>query len=92
MLLVKGLNRIRKKSMFFDSKVTQVERLRSSFNNFGKGSSQARKEFATKKMKNGGKTLGVGAKNGSATVSKNLKSALSTTPDVTNFYRTEEGL
>ena len=82
----------RKKSMTVSDNTIKAEGLSSFFKNLGKISAKAGKKLASNVLKNPGRVLEIGANVGSAFVSKNPKAALSTLPEVINFYHTGKGL
>ena len=82
----------RKKSMTVSDNTIKAEGLSSFFKNLGKISAKAGKKLASNVLKNPGRALEIGANVGSAFVSKNPKAALSTLPEVINFYHTGKGL
>ena len=82
----------RKKSMIVSDNVIQAEGLGSFFKNLGKISSKAGKKLATNVLKNPGRALEIGANTATAAATKSPKAALSTLPEVINFYHTGKGL
>ena len=58
----------------------------------GKISSKAGKKLATNVLKNPARALEIGANVATAAVSRNPRAALSTLPEVINFYHTGKGL
>ena len=82
----------RKKTMIVSDNVIQAEGLGSFFENLGKISSKAGKKLATNVLKNPGRALEIGANIATAAATKNPKAALSTLPEVINFYHTGKGL
>ena len=62
------------------------------FKKFGKISAKDRKKLATNAIKNPARFLEIGANAAIAAASKNPKVALSTLPEVINFYHTGKGL
>ena len=68
------------------------EELGNSFKNSGKLSAKAGKKLATNVLKNPGRALEIGANVATAAASRNPKVALSTLPEVINFYHTGKGL
>ena len=58
----------------------------------GKVSSRAAKKLATNAHKNPARFLEIGANVATAAATKNPKAALSTMPEVINFYHTGKGL
>ena len=82
----------RKKSMTFSDNTIKAEGLGSFFKNLGRISSKAGKKLATKALKNPARFLEIGANVATAAASRNPKAALSTLPEVINFYHTGKGL
>ena len=82
----------RKKSMTVSDNTIKAEGLGSFFNNLGKISSKAGKKLATNALKNPARLLETGANVATAAASRNPKAALSTLPEVINFYHTGKGL
>ena len=82
----------RKKSMIVRDNTIKVEGLGSFFKNLGKISSKAGKKLATNVLKNPGRTLEIVANIATAAATKSPKAALSTLPEVINFYHTGKGL
>ena len=82
----------RKKSMIVSDNVIQAEGLGSFFKNLGKISSKAGKKLATNVLKNPSRALEIEANIASAAATKSPKAALSTLPEVINFYHTGKGL
>ena len=78
--------------MIVSDNVTQAEGLSNFFKNLGKLSSRAVKKLATNALKNQARFLEIGANVAAATASRNPKAALSTLPEVINFYHTGKGL
>ena len=76
--------------MIVSDNVIQAEGLGSFFKNLGKLSSKAGKKLATNVLKNPGRALEIGANIATATATKNPKAALSTLPEVINFYHTSK--
>ena len=70
----------------------QAERLGSFFQNLGRLAAKAGRKLATKVMKNPGRALENFSNTATATATKNPKVALSSLPELFNFYRTGEGL
>ena len=71
---------------------TKAERLGSFFINLGKISAKAGKKVATNALKNPARFFEIGANVASAAASRNPKAALSTLPEVINFYHTGKDL
>ena len=82
----------RKKSMTVSDNTIKAEGLGSFFKNLGKISSKAGKKLATNVLKNPGRALEIGANIATAAATKSPKAALSTLPEVINFYHTGKGL
>ena len=82
----------RKKSMIVSDNTRKAEGLGSFFKNLGKISSKAGKKLATNVLKNPGRALEIGANIATAAATKSPKAALSTLPEVINFYHTGKGL
>ena len=82
----------KRKSMIVSDNTIQAEGLGDFFKNLGKVSSKAAKKLATNALKNPSRFLEIGANVATAAVSKNPKAALSTLPEVNNFYHTGKGL
>ena len=82
----------RKKSMTVSDNTIKAEGLGSFFKNLGKISSKAGKKLATNVIKNPSRALEIGANIATAAATKSPKAALSTLPEVINFYHTGKGL
>ena len=82
----------RKKSMIVSDDTIKAEGLGSFFKSLGKISSKAGKKLAKNVISNPGRALDLTAKIATAAVTKNPKTALSTLPEVINFYHTGKGL
>ena len=82
----------RKKSMIVSDNTIKAEGLGSFFKNLGEISSKAGKKLATNVLKNPGRALEIGANIATAAATKSPKAALSTLPEVINFYHTGKGL
>ena len=82
----------RKKSMIVGDNTKKAEGLGSVSKNSGKTSSKAGKKLATNVLKNPGRALEIGANIATAAATKSPKAALSTLPEVINFYHTVRGL
>ena len=78
----------RKKTMIVSDNVIQAEGLGSFFKNLGKISSKAGKKLAENVISNPGRALDLTAKRATAAATKSPKAALSTLPEVINFYHT----
>ena len=70
----------------------KAERLGSFFKNLGKTSAKAGKKSATNALKNPARFLEISANVATAAASRNPKAALSTLPEVFNFYDIGKGL
>ena len=82
----------RKKSMIVSDNVIQAEGLGDFFKNLRKISAKAGKKLAKNVLKNPGRALEIGANIATAAATKSPKAALSTLPEVINFYHTGKGL
>ena len=82
----------RKKSMIVSDNTIQAEGLGDFFKNMGKISAKAGKKLAKNVLSNPGRALDLTAKIATAAATKSPKAALSTLPEVTNFYHTGKGL
>ena len=82
----------RKKSMIVSDNTIQAEGLGSFFKNLGKISAKAGKKLAKNVLSNPGRALDLTAKIATAAASKSPKAALSTLPEVINFYHTGKGI
>ena len=82
----------RKKTMIVSDNMIQAEGLGDFFKNLGKSSVKVGKKLAKNVLKNPGRALEIGANIGSAVASRNPKAALSTLPEVINFYHKGKGL
>ena len=82
----------RKKSMIVSDNTIQAEGLSSFFKNLGKISAKAGKKLAKNLLSNPGRALDLTSKIATAAVSKSPKAALSTLPEVINFYDTGKGV
>ena len=79
--------------MTVSDNTTKAEGLSSFFfKNFGKVSSKAGKNLAKNVISNPGRALDLTAKIATAAATKNPKAALSTLPEVINFYHAGKGL
>ena len=83
---------IEKKTMIVSDNVIQAEGLGSFFKNLGKISTKAGKKLAKNVLSNPGRALDLTAKIATAAATKSPKAALSTLPEVINFYHTGKGL
>ena len=82
----------RKKSMTVSDNTIKAEGLGSFFKNLGKISSKAGKKLAKNVISNPRRALDLTAKIATAAATKSPKAALSTLPEVINFYHTGKGL
>ena len=82
----------RKKTMIVSDNVIQAEGLGSFFKNLGKISAKAGKKLAKNVLSNPGRALDLTAKIATAAATKSPKAALSTLPEVINFYHTGKGI
>ena len=82
----------RKKTMIVSDNVIQAEGLGDFFKKLRKVSSRAVKKLATNALKNPARFLEIGANVATAATTKNPKAALSTLPEVINFYHTGKSL
>ena len=82
----------RKKSMIVSDNVIQAEGLGDFFKNLGKKGLNLSKKMAKNVLKNPGRALEIGANVGTAFASRNPKAALTSLPEVINFYHTGKGL
>ena len=82
----------RKKTMMVSDNVIQAEGLGNFFKNLGKISAKAGKKLAKNVISNPGRALDLTAKIATAAATKSPKAALSTLPEVINFYHTGKGL
>ena len=82
----------RKKSMIVSDNVIQAEGLGDFFKNLGKKGLNVSKKMAKNVLKNPGIALEIGANVGTAFASRNPKAALTSLPEVINFYHTGKGL
>ena len=82
----------RKKSMTVSDNTMKAEGLSSFFKNLGKISSKAGKKLAKNVLSNPGRALDLTAKIATAAATKSPKAALSTLPEVINFYHTGRGI
>ena len=70
----------------------KAEGLGSFFKKLGKISAKAGKKLATNALKHPARFLEIGANVATPAASRNPKAALSTLPEVINFYHTGKGL
>ena len=82
----------RKKSMTVSDNTIKAEGLGSFFKNLGKISAKAGKKLAKNVISNPGSALDLTTKIATAAATKSPKAALSTLPEVINFYHTGKGL
>ena len=82
----------KKNSMIVSDNTIQAEGLGDFFKNLGKTSTKAGKKLAKNVMSNPGRALDLTAKIATAAATKSPKAALSTLPEVINFYHTGKGL
>ena len=82
----------RKKSMTVSDNTIKAEGLGDFFKNLGKKGLNVSKKMAKNVLKNPGRALEIGANVGSAFASRNPKAALTSLPEVINFYHTGRGL
>ena len=81
----------RKKTMIVSDNVIQAEGLGDFFKNLGKISAKAGKKLTKNVLSNPGRALDLTAKIATAAATKSPKAALSTLPEVINFYHTGKG-
>ena len=81
-----------RKKMIVSDNVIQAEGLGDFFKNLGKISAEAGKKLAKNVISNPGRALDFTAKIATAAATKSPKAALSTLPEVINFYHTGKGL
>ena len=82
----------RKKTMIVSDNVIQAEGLGDFFKNLGKISAKAGKKLAKNVLSNPRRALDLTAKIVSAAATKSPRAALSTLPEVINFYHTGKGI
>ena len=82
----------RKKSMTVSDNTIKAEGLGDFFKNLGKKGLNVSKKMAKNVLKNPGRALEIGVNVGSAFASLSRKAALSSLPEVINFYLTGKGL
>ena len=82
----------RKKTVIVSDNVIQAEGLGDFFKNLGKISAKAGKKLAKNVLSNPGGALDLTANIANAAATKSPKAALSTLPEVINFYHTGKGL
>ena len=81
----------RKKTMIVSDNVIQAENLGDFFKNLGKISAKTGKKLAKNVLSNPGRALDLTAKIATAAATKSPKAALSTLPEVINFYHMGKG-
>ena len=81
-----------KQSMIVSDNTTQADGLSTFFKNSRKISPKAGKKLATNALKNPGRFLKIRANVATAAASRNPKAALSTLPEVINFYHKGKGV
>ena len=81
-----------KKSMIVSDNTIQAEGLGDFFKKLGKKGINVSKKMAKNVLKNPGRALEIGANVGTAFASRNPKAALTSLPEVINFYHTGKGL
>ena len=82
----------KRKSMIVSDNTIQAEGLGDFFKNLGKISAKAGKKIAKNVLSNPGRALDLTAKIATAAATKSPKAALSTLPEVINFYHTGKGV
>ena len=82
----------RKKSMIVSDNTIQSEGLGDFFKNLGKISAKAGKKLAKNVISNPGRALDLTAKIDTAAATNSPKAALSTLPELINFYHIGKGL
>ena len=78
--------------MIVSDNTIQAEGLGDFFKNLGKKGLNVSKKMAKNVLKNPGRALEIGANVGTAFASRNPKAALTSLPEVINFYHTGNGL
>ena len=78
--------------MIVSYNVIQAKGLGDFFKNLGNISTKAGKKLAKNVISNPGRALDLTAKIATAAATKSTKAALSTLPEVINFYHTGKGL
>ena len=78
--------------MIVSDNTIQAEGLGDFFKNLGEKGLNVSKKMAKNVLKNPGRALEVGANVGTAFASRNPKAALTSLPEVINFYHTGKGL
>ena len=92
MLIGKCVVSNKNKSILVSDNTIHAKGLGSFFKSLGKISANAGKKIATNVLKNLCPALEIGAKFATAAATKSPKAALSTLPEVINFYHTGKGL
>ena len=82
----------RKKSMIVSDNTIQAEGLGSFFKNLGRIFGKAGKKLATNVLKNPARALEITSNIATAAATKSPKAALSSLPEVINFYHRGKGL
>ena len=82
----------RKKSMIVSDNTIQAEGSCNFFKNLGRISAKAGKKLATNVLKHPGRASEITSNTATAAATKNPKAALSSLPEVINFYHTGKGL
>ena len=82
----------RKKSMIVSDNTIQAEGLGDFFKSLGRISAKAGKKLAKNVLSNPARALDLTAKIATAAATKSPKAALSTLPEVINFYHTGKGV
>ena len=82
----------RKKSLTVSDNTIKAEGLGSFFKNLVKISAKTGRKLATNVLKNPGRALEITSNIATAAATKSPKAALSTLPEVINFYHTGKGL
>ena len=78
--------------MIVSDNTIQAEGLGDFFKNLGKKGLNESKKMAKNLLKNPGRDLEITSNIATAAATKNSKAALSTLPEVNNFYHTGKGL
>ena len=78
--------------MIVSDNTIQTEGLGDFFKNLGKVSSKAAKKIARNALKNPSRILEISGNVGTAAASRNPKAALSSLPEIINFFHTGKGL
>ena len=78
--------------MIVSDNTIQAKGLGYFFKNLGKKGLNVSKKMAKNVLKNPGRALEIGANVGTAFASRNPKAALTSLPEVINFYHTGKGL